>query len=312
MRLSRSRLLQLAALACFLFPQVGCSGGGEATKGPGDSSTAGKSPAVDSGVPATPDADEAKFWEEADPGDPEWGTLRLRFVLDGPAPKLPSLNMQSVDAAYCSTVPPPNEKLIVNPDNGGVKNVVVWLYNRDGDPIQAHPDYAAQATGDVFLENKNCRFEPHIRTLQTGQRLVVRNLDKVGHNTKVDLGDSGNPSFNRIVPVDGQFEEVGFTEAMRAPYPVLCTMHGWMNAHLLIQTHPYMAVSDADGRVEIKNLPPGDWTFQVWHESPGYVTEGLLNGQFVEWKRGRFTETVKPGVQNKGKMSISRGLFEGL
>ena len=52
--------------------------------------------------------------------------------------------------------------------------------------------------------------------------------------------------------------------------PVNCNIHPWMQAHILIQDHPYMAVSGEDGTFEIKNLPAGKQNFLFWHES-GYV-----------------------------------------
>lgn len=50
--------------------------------------------------------------------------------------------------------------------------------------------------------------------------------------------------------------------------------------------HPYVAVTDADGKFRIDNLPAGDHTFRVWHERCGYVTTG-------EFER-ELTVTVQP------------------
>ena len=36
--------------------------------------------------------------------------------------------------------------------------------------------------------------------------------------------------------------------------------------------HPFFAVSKADGSFEIKGLPPGSYTIEVWHEQLGTQT----------------------------------------
>jgi hypothetical protein len=48
-----------------------------------------------------------------------------------------------------------------------------------------------------------------------------------------------------------------------------CDVHGWMAAYVGVMSHPFFAVTDADGRYEIKGLPPGDYTVAIWHEKLG-------------------------------------------
>jgi uncharacterized surface anchored protein len=59
------------------------------------------------------------------------------------------------------------------------------------------------------------------------------------------------------------------------PVKVNCDFHPWMKAWHLPLDHPFMAVTDADGKFEIKGLPPGKYTFFVWHEIPGYLNNKL-------------------------------------
>ena len=54
--------------------------------------------------------------------------------------------------------------------------------------------------------------------------------------------------------------------------PVRCDVHGWMNAYAGVVAHPFFAVSKPDGSFEIKGLPPGGYTIEVWHEQLGTQT----------------------------------------
>jgi hypothetical protein len=55
--------------------------------------------------------------------------------------------------------------------------------------------------------------------------------------------------------------------------PFKCDVHGWMNAYVGVLDHPYFAVTGADGKFELKSLPPGTYTVEAWHEKLGTATE---------------------------------------
>ena len=39
-----------------------------------------------------------------------------------------------------------------------------------------------------------------------------------------------------------------------------------MRSYIYSSRHPYVAITDADGGFEIKDLPPGKYKVRVWHE----------------------------------------------
>jgi hypothetical protein len=72
-----------------------------------------------------------------------------------------------------------------------------------------------------------------------------------------------------------------------------------MKAHWLILDHPYAAITDADGKFTIKDLPAGDHEVVVWHEGPGYIERKLK----VKITAGKTTDlgVVKvPAAKMKG------------
>jgi hypothetical protein len=53
---------------------------------------------------------------------------------------------------------------------------------------------------------------------------------------------------------------------------ISCNIHGWMKGHVRIFDHPYYAVTDKEGKFEIKGVPAGTWHAVVWHEGSGWGT----------------------------------------
>ncbi|WP_298859685.1 hypothetical protein [uncultured Gimesia sp.] len=90
----------------------------------------------------------------------------------------------------------------------------------------------------------------------------------------------------------------------RLPLKIDCAVHPWEKAYLLIKNHPYFAITDDKGAFTIKNLPVGDWEFQLWHEKPGYLVAK------EEWKKGRIKMKIEPGKNDLGEIKVAPQLFE--
>ena len=42
--------------------------------------------------------------------------------------------------------------------------------------------------------------------------------------------------------------------------------HEWMNAEMMVVPHPYYAVTDESGRLELTDVPPGQYEIVAWPE----------------------------------------------
>lgn len=217
-----------------------------------------------------------------------WGDLTGQLVYDGDAPT-PKPVQVTKDVEVCGKFKLVDESLTVNPENKGIANVMVYLIPAKG-KLEAHADYEATAKDKVMLDNLNCRFEPQVVLLRTTQKLVIGNKDSVGHNTKIDT--LSNQGINPIVPAGGS-QEVQFAKAEKRPTSVSCNIHPWMTAKVLIQDHPYMAVTDADGKFTIKNLPAGKVEIQFRHDK--YIEDVKVNGKAQSWKKGKAELTITDG-----------------
>ena len=98
---------------------------------------------------------------------------------------------------------------------------------------------------------------------------TVSNSDPLIHN--VHAVPKNNREFNfgqpaKTPPVSRVFDqaEIGL--------PFRCDVHGWMNAYVNVVPHPFFAVTKDDGSFEIKGLPAGSYTLELWHERLGTQT----------------------------------------
>jgi hypothetical protein len=213
----------------------------------------------------------------------DWGGLKGRFVVDGTPPK-PAALVVTKDQ-FCIDHKPTNEALIVGDDHG-LANTVVFLRLSLGQKVDIHPDFAASFDEPVVVDNHMCHFVPHVTLARTNQTITLKNSDPVGHNT--NLG-----SFNQIIPAGGEVP----TKLQRAevtPKNVTCNIHPFMKAYILVQDHPYMAVSDEHGKFEINNIPAGTRRFSFWHEAAGFM-KSMKIGTGATDRRGTVEVTIKPG-----------------
>ncbi|MHB0955397.1 MAG: cupredoxin domain-containing protein [Pirellulaceae bacterium] len=248
-------------------------------------------------------------------GAAEWGNLSGRFLFEGEPPVPEKLKITS-DQEVCGKHDLRSEWLLVNPKNKGVQNIIVYLYQNksgarltpyDSREVPIHDDYLAREKEVVKLDNLGCRFDPHVALVWTRQQVVVGNSDPVGHNVKIDCRD--NPQSNDTIPSGGTIEK-RFDKAERFPVPVSCSIHPWMKGWLVIRDTPYMAVTDGEGKFEIKNLPAGEWQFMFWQEQAGYVSQVKVKGKAEEWKRGLKAITIKAGPQDLGDIVLAPDLFK--
>jgi plastocyanin len=130
-------------------------------------------------------------------------------------------------------------------------------------------------TQPATIDQKECRYHPHVFGIRAGQPLDILNSDPTLHN--IHAQPSANQEFNVGQPVQGMKTTRTFT-AREVMVPFKCDVHGWMNAYAGVLDHPYFAVTNLDGRFELKSLPPGTYTVEAWHERLGAATEQVTLG----------------------------------
>lgn len=117
----------------------------------------------------------------------------------------------------------------------------------------------------VLLDQHGNEFTPHVFGLRAGQPLRIRSSDSGLHN--VYCVPFNNAEFNVSM-----MHEESVTKVFAKPevmIPFKCNIHGNMRAYAGVLDHPYFTVTGADGRFQIRGLPPGDYTIEAWSEYHG-------------------------------------------
>jgi hypothetical protein len=146
------------------------------------------------------------------------------------------------------------ERLIIGSD-GGVANTVVFLKSISSGKAMDIPEARRS------LNQKQCRYEPHIMLAPETSNLEMKSSDAVLHTLHMD----GAASYNLPFPFTNQV----VTRPMNTPGLVNLKCNGghvWMNATVFVVSHPYYAVTQEDGRFKLTDVPPGQYEIVAWHE----------------------------------------------
>ena len=241
--------------------------------------------------------------QEAAKVEGDWGHLSGTITVDGEvaAQKTEAVG-DHADKAACLVDGkiPVDDNVVVNPENNGLRDVYVIMYLKKKKDPAIHPSYETKKAEPVVLDNVNCRFVPHATFVRTGQKLILKNSDAVGHNCKIT---TFNNEVNPNIPPNAETEVKFDTEDSR-PGNVECNLHSWMDAVIFIRDNPYVAITDADGKFTIENLPAGEWEFQFWHKEVGYLKKLSIDNQKVSKKGVTGVTITADGTTDLGTMKL--------
>lgn len=214
-------------------------------------------PAAQPAAPATPvDAATA-------------GSVSGAVKLEGPAPKPRKINMAAEPSCAAQHLGGVTDQEVVADAAGGLANVVVYVKEGLGNRAFDVPKET------VSLDQKGCLYSPHVVALMAGQTLSVKNSDKTTHN--IHPVPKNNREWNKSQPPSaGNLEESFAREEVSIP--VKCNVHPWMKSYIAVFKHPYFQVTGANGGFDLKNVPPGTYTIEAWHEKYGANSQSVTIG----------------------------------
>jgi plastocyanin len=158
----------------------------------------------------------------------------------------------------------------------GVSHGVTADQRRSVVYLETAPRGAFEDRGDLraLIDQRSETFVPHVLAIMAGTTVEFLNSDRTYHNVfslsrtrSFDLGryPRGKSKFVR-------FDRAGIVR-------VFCDIHSHMSAFVLVFSHRFFAIADADGRYRIDHVPPGQYTVAVWNESLPRETRRVTIGE---------------------------------
>ena len=129
----------------------------------------------------------------------------------------------------------------------------------------------------------------------TGQNIEIRNDDHTTHNIHPTPKD--NREWNESQPPKAAPIEKNFARE-EIMLPVKCNQHPWMKMYVNVVKSPFFAVTGADGKYEIKGLPPGDYTLAFRPGKAGRADAESHTGRQRQQDR-------RPGLQSRSKRYVT-------
>jgi plastocyanin len=181
----------------------------------------------------------------------------------GKAPERKEVNMKS--DPYCAKQPAAQDEEIVVGKGGGLKNVVVRIAKGASGTFPT-------PTSEVVMDQHACSYQPHVAVAQAGQVVTIKNSDQTLHNVHTFKGPT--TLFNQAQifgtpPIKKKAPSVGDVVKFK------CDVHPWMTGYLLVTDNPFFAITGDDGSFSLKDVPPGEYTVEAWHEKLGTKTAKL-------------------------------------
>ena len=165
--------------------------------------------------------------------------------------------------------PSMSEQYVMN--NGKLANA--YIYIKEGLEGKTFAPLKAPAV----LDQKGCRYHPHVLGMMVNQPLRILNSDPATHNVHPSPKVDGNHEWNISQMPKGDPVEKTFSQP-EIMMRVQCNQHNWMKAYINVSRTPFFAVTDATGSFEIKGLPPGEYTLAAVHEKAGEQTQRITVG----------------------------------
>lgn len=195
-------------------------------------------------------------------------SLKGRVLLDGPRLFAPAIQITSRDNTGETEVP--DESLLISA-SGGVANVAIYLMESPKGWAATEPPREP-----VSIRVEDNLFRPRLSFARVGQPLRVFGRSTAIEHCNFHSFPLKSSSFNVVVPWSEHRDLPAFTHAEKIPVKIQSDIQPWRTAYMLALDHPFAAITDAEGRFEMRGLPPGEHHFRVWHEQAGYLNKDLL------------------------------------
>jgi len=167
----------------------------------------------------------------------------------------------TIDQKVCGNELP--DHAIVVDAQGRLANAVVVLTGVKPFDSQPLAQGKRAAAAESTVTNDKCAFAPRVQIVRPSATVKTTSKDPILHTTNAQL-ENGRTLFNVALPIAGLTISKAISGAGNVR--LSCNTHPWMRGWLMV-TDEAAAITGADGRFVIDNVPPGTYELRIWHET---------------------------------------------
>lgn len=161
------------------------------------------------------------------------------------------------------------------------------------------------ARKQAVIDQRDKQFIPYVTALQVGTSVLFPNSDKIRHHVysfspakKFELPLYAGVSSEPVI-----FDKAGFVT-------LGCNIHDWMVAYVAVLTTPYFQITGSQGHALLRDLPPGQYTVEVWQPSLKGAPEKFAQSVALAPSGAKellFTLDLKPDLRAKRAPGLLSG-----
>ena len=203
------------------------------------------------------------------------GNITGTVTYEGDAPVRPALTINTTEQHCIDTTKGAKSENLVVSKGKGIQNVVVYAR------VRGHK--VTPLEENVKVDQKNCRYLPHVIVVPTGSTVELTSSDPVAHNVHSHAEKNDAPN----VQIAQKGTKVPYTITKAEAIKLTCDIHAWMSGYIVAVDSNFYAVTgqkddkdnfiDPDtyekstdtGKFTLKDVPEGRVRVVVWHEELG-------------------------------------------
>ena len=190
------------------------------------------------------------------------GTVKGTVSYKGTPPAAP--NPDRSNDEYCAGVDPPLPDVVVT--KGKLADAVVEI-------VGVFPDAPAAPTDPVVITQSKCEYTPRVAVAREGQTIQVENADPTFHNVRIV--QDGKVLLNKPQAQGAAPLHTDAVTGGGSAIELHCDVHSWMKSWVVVSPTAYYAITGADGKFSIPDVPAGKYKVIVWHADIGTVEKSV-------------------------------------
>ncbi len=152
-----------------------------------------------------------------------------------------------------------------------IGGAVVWLTD-----IRTGKAYPLQRRFE--LVNEDCLITPKVQIAFSPSTLNVVSEDAALHRDKII--NVGTGELETVAPFNDNGEVIPYDKLLTGTkqLEIICELHPWSKAWILVVDHPYVATSETNGTFSIDGIPAGTYHVKAWHPLLGTAEQTFTIG----------------------------------